>query len=329
MRFLESSWCPICLGIIVTIVIAATIVSGKTKVMGATYTRPFNESEEWIPPSEAQIPATAEGDEIRYGKELIVNTSKYLGPKGIIAAKSNGMNCQNCHLNAGRQNFANPFSAAASTYPKYRDRSGRVESLQFRVNECMERSMNGTPLDSTSEEMKAMVAYLKWIGNDVPNGFKPIGAGVEELPFLSRAADPIKGNQVYVAKCERCHGPNGEGLMAADSTAYTYPPLWGGHSYNISAGLFRLSRLAGFIKNNMPFGVSKSNPELNTEQAWDVAAYIVSRPRPEKFFSYDWKKIEKKPVDYPFGPFADNFSTAQHKYGPFGVIKDALKKFSK
>jgi thiosulfate dehydrogenase len=32
-----------------------------------------------------------------YGHELISNTSYYLGPKGKVAALTNGMNCQNCH----------------------------------------------------------------------------------------------------------------------------------------------------------------------------------------------------------------------------------------
>jgi len=37
----------------------------------------------------------------KYGRELIENTSYYLGPKGIVTQITNGMNCQNCHLNGG------------------------------------------------------------------------------------------------------------------------------------------------------------------------------------------------------------------------------------
>ncbi len=71
----------------------------------------------------------------------------------------------------------------------------------------------------------------------------------------------------------------------------------------------------------MPYGVSWQNPELTNEKAWDVAAYISSKQRPQKFFLYDWPNIAKKPVDYPFGPYADSFSQAQHKYGPFLSMK--------
>jgi thiosulfate dehydrogenase len=279
-------------------------------------------AEQWLAPDESSIPATPEGDNIRYGRELIVHTAKYLGPKGIIAPLSNGMNCQNCHIEAGTKPFGNCFSAVAATYPKYRDRSGRVESIEFRINECMERSLNGKPLDSTSLEMQAMVAYLKWVGAGVPKGFKPKGAGTHELSFLKRAADTIQGKAVYIDRCQRCHGENGAGVKAEDGASYTYPPLWGANSYNVSAGMYRLSRLAGFIKDNMPFDSAQLGYQLSNEEVWDVAAFINSQPRPQKRFAYDWPNIATKPVDHPFGPYADGFSEQQHKYGPFEPIKE-------
>ncbi|MFL5772939.1 MAG: c-type cytochrome, partial [Flavisolibacter sp.] len=220
----------------------------------------------------------------------------------------------------GTQNFGNPFSYVANNYPKYRDRSGRIESTEFRINECMQRSMNGKPLDSLSTEMRAFVAYVKWVGNNVPKGIRPKGAGPGKLPILDRAADPERGKLVYTAHCNRCHGDNGQGIFNQDSTAYLYPPLWGDHSFNVSAGLLRLSGLSAFIRNNMPFGVTYRKPELTEEEAWDVAAYISSKPRPQIFFSYDWKDLKKKPFDYPFGPYTDNFSEQQHRYGPFTIM---------
>jgi len=58
------------------------------------------------------------------------------------------------------------------------------------------------------------------------------------------------------------------------------------------------------------------------EEAWDVAAYVNSQSRPSKDLSADWPKIAAKPVDHPFGPFSDGFDEKQHKYGPFGPIKE-------
>jgi len=188
----------------------------------------------------------------------------------------------------------------------------------------MQRSMNGVALDSLSLEMKAMVAYLEWVGKDVPKSIRPKGAGTQTLSFLKRAANAQNGKMVYINYCQRCHAENGEGVLNTDGTTYTYPPLWGNDSYNVSAGLYRLSNLAGFIKSNMPYGeVTWKNPRLSDEEAWDVAAYISSQQRPVKLFSYDWPNVSKKPVDYPFGPYADGFTEVQHKYGPFDPIKNA------
>lgn len=273
-------------------------------------------SEFWEAPDESTAP-----EEVNYGKALIMRTAEYLGPAGSVQKITNGMNCQNCHLDAGTKIYGNNYSAVASTYPKFRARSGTEESIEKRVNDCMERSLNGTALSTDSRELKAIVAYIKWLGKDVPKGESPKGSGLVEVAFLDRAADPAKGKLVYDAKCMSCHQADGEGVFNADKTAYTYPPLWGNHSYNQGAGLYRLSRLAGYVKANMPLGTNHTNPQLSDEEAWDVAAYINTQPRPGKDLSKDWPDISKKPIDHPFGPYSDTFSEKQHKYGPFAPIK--------
>ncbi len=39
---------------------------------------------------------TADGDLIRYGRDLIAHTAVYLGSKATVKQITNGMNCQNC-----------------------------------------------------------------------------------------------------------------------------------------------------------------------------------------------------------------------------------------
>jgi thiosulfate dehydrogenase len=284
----------------------------------------------WIGPSRQMIDSTTEsGRLIAYGRDLIANTAYYLGPKGVVMQTTNGMNCQNCHLDAGTKPWGNNYGAVFATYPRFRARSGSVENIYKRVNDCLERSLNGSTLDTLGREMQAIKAYMEWLGKDLPKGKSPAGSGLMEVPFLERPADPLKGLEVYIAQCERCHGKDGSGQLNADGGTYLYPPLWGAHSYTTAAGLYRLSRLAGYVYNNMPFGTSYEAPVLTAEQAWDVAAYINSQPHPVKVFKEDWPDISTKPYDHPFGPFADTFPESQHKFGPFAEIrkhKEATRK---
>lgn len=280
----------------------------------------------WQAPDSAAIPKTPEGDLIRYGRELIAHTAIYLGPSGTVASISNGMNCQNCHLKAGKKWKGNNYAAVAATYPKLRARSGTIESVEKRVNDCLERSLNGQPLEHDSHEMKALVAYIRWVGSGVSKGSVPEGTGITDLPLLDRPADGTKGLIIFQSRCARCHGLSGKGTKKPESREWLYPPLWGEGSFNNGAGLLRLSRLAGFIHDNMPYDSVDAKSKLTAAEAWDVAAFISSQPRPSKDFSLDWPDITQKPFDHPFGPYADSFTQEQHRYGPFGPIVQARKK---
>jgi thiosulfate dehydrogenase len=279
----------------------------------------------WQPADVFEISDKKKSDEVLYGRDLIIHTAYYLGPRGRIAQQSNGLNCQNCHLDAGTKPFGNNYGSVASTYPKVRARSGKMESIEKRINDCFERSLNGKPLEENSKEMRAMVAYMKFLGENVPKGEKAAGSGLKDLPLLARAADPQKGKVVYDLRCASCHQVNGQGIIDGIGQSYVYPPLWGSHSFNDAAGLSRISNMAKYVKYNMPLGVSHDAPELSDEEAWDVAAYIESKPRPHKPTPKDWPDITKKPMDHPFGPYADQFSELQHKYGPFTAMKKAKK----
>ena len=81
----------------------------------------------WTAPSTSIISDPEHKKQIEYGKDLIAHTAKYFGPEGIIEKnRTNGLNCQNCHLDAGTKIFGNNYSAVASNYPKFRARSGQV-----------------------------------------------------------------------------------------------------------------------------------------------------------------------------------------------------------
>lgn len=327
--YLKADWFPLLLTIIVVTVVAVNCIAGHKESKSisrrlAAYTAAQAIDTVWRGWSKYQIPAgTADGNLIWYGHELIANTSFYMGPNGTVAQITNGMNCQNCHLDGGTVPFGNNFGKVYATYPKYRARNNGIQNIYDRINDCLQRSLNGKTMDTATREMQAIYAYFKWLGEEVPKGVARGGTSLMKLPYLERAADPLAGKQIYAANCQSCHGTNGEGQLKSGSTGYTYPPLWGEHSYNDGAGLYRLSSFAAFVKNNMPFGTDYHNPKLSNEEAWDVAAFVNSQPRPHKDQAADWQDLAKKPVDFPFGPYADTFSERRHKYGPFKSIKNA------
>jgi thiosulfate dehydrogenase len=282
----------------------------------------------WTAPDSNTIPHNDSGQLILYGKKLIHETAKYFGPQGSIGKNANGMNCQNCHLESGTRVWAGNFGSVASMYPRFSERRGSAETVNQRISDCFERSMNGMAPDSNSLEMKAMKSYILWVGKDVERGKKPAGTGLEPLTFLKRAADTANGRLVYIRKCQLCHGANGEGKPDSLNAGYLYPPLWGKHSYNTAAGLYRLTKFAPFVKANMPFGSEYDKEQLTVEEAWDLAAFVNSQPRPVKKFRQDWPNISLKPVDIPEGPYKDSYTSFQHKYGPFEPIARYKKEMA-
>ena len=106
-----------------------------------------------------------------------------------------------------------------------------------------------------------MAAYIQWLGQAVPKNQAPKGVGLKKLAVMTRAADPVKGHELFISKCQSCHGVDGQGLPKPEDRSTKYPPLWGDHSYNEAAGLYRVSTFAGYIKTNMPFGATADNPQ--------------------------------------------------------------------
>jgi thiosulfate dehydrogenase len=263
-------------------------------------------------PYKKPLPGKAE-----YGYQLITQTSDWYGQGGRISIRSNGMNCSHCHLDAGKNLQAIPLTSVFKQYPRFRDRSGTKESLFKRVKDCFERSLQTTAPDSSSREFQAIEAYLKWLEENSPVDSIPR----EPLTFLPRAADYNKGSRLFDNHCSRCHGWNGKGLSAADRISYRYPPLWGLNSYSTGAGMYQVTKLARFIKYNMPYDKPPGKILLTDEEAYDLAAYINSQERRTFDISQDWPLISTKPVDYPFGPYADSFSAERHKYGPWLNMK--------
>jgi thiosulfate dehydrogenase len=243
----------------------------------------------WRPPTLAELPADSLGDAVRRGRALVTATAESL-PRFV----GGNLTCTSCHLDEGRRGTAAPLTGVFARYPKYIDRTGAVVSMEDRVNYCMTRSLAGTRLPNDSREMQDMVAYLAYMARGVP-----IGAHlpVEGMPVMPKdVGDTMRGAVVYATACARCHGPDGAGMAKV-------PALWGPSSFSIGASMARQERAASFIRHNMPFDKPGT---LSDREAYDVAAFITAKPRPD---------MPEKAHDWPFGgaPPDVPYDTKDHK----------------
>ena len=229
------------------------------------------------PPSLEDVPEGPLGEAITYGHKLVNETYSVADPY-----VGNKLSCTSCHAGAGVDEVSSLVGVTA-VYPQYIPRSGKIVTIEDRINGCMVRSMNGEKFEANSDELKAMVAYFTYISEGIPVGADMPWRNtnnMENVPTPSVS----NGEQLYQKSCISCHAVDGSG-----TDPNTGPALWGDNSFNDGAGLARISKMAGYIKNNMPVG---GEGTLSDQDAADLATYILAQDRPE------WKNHDK---DWPNG----------------------------
>jgi thiosulfate dehydrogenase len=212
------------------------------------------------------LPTGPVGQSILYGHEIIVKTHRLM-PDYVRA----DMSCAACHLAAGAQPRGGSFIGVYGRFPQWNKRAHRVIALQDRVAECFLYSMNGKAPAYDSKAMVAIVAYIAWISRGTPVGAQQSASDryIEPLPAASPSV--TRGAALYAQQCAACHKANGNGVGGA------FPPLWGASSFNQGAGMAHIDRMTGFVRYNMPQNAPGS---LSLTQAYDVAAFVLSHPRP-------------------------------------------------
>jgi thiosulfate dehydrogenase len=243
------------------------------------------------PPTMEKVPEGPLGESIKLGFKLMNETNTAL-PNNV----GNNLACSSCHGTGGTDSTS-PLTGVTAVYPAYNPRAGKVLTIEDRINGCFKRSMNGKPLEANSDEMRGMVAYLNYISTDVPIGIKErpwvIKNSLQNVP----TSDLANGEKIYQQSCSACHGADGAGTGPTSG-----PALWGSKSFNIGAGMGRISTAAGYIKRNMPLGEMGGIKQgsLTDQQAADLAGFILSKERPdfaEK--ANDWP-LGDAPADVPY-----------------------------
>jgi thiosulfate dehydrogenase len=243
----------------------------------------------WLRLSVDSLPNDSMGVSIRRGRALMASTHDSLPQFAPSSLK-----CVSCHLDNGLRKYAMPWVGSYSRFPQYRARSGKIDLIEDRVNDCFERSMNGKALAISGRDMRDIVAYLAFLSRGIPVGAEMDGQGLVRLKPVP--GEMNRGVALFASTCARCHGANGQGTALA-------PPLWGPHSYNTGAGMANIVTAASFIHALMPI----DRPgQLTEQQAFDIATYINTRPRPNfAAKSRDWPKGGKPPgADYRILPAA-------------------------
>ncbi|HTP98560.1 MAG TPA: c-type cytochrome [Casimicrobiaceae bacterium] len=231
---------------------------------------PPAEQVKFTPPEPDAIPDTPFGAMVRLGRDVFVDTQRYAKPY-----VGNGLNCSDCHLDAGRLAGSAPMWAAYVAFPAFFPKDNQVDTFGRRVEDCFLFSMNGRtpPLDSAV--ITGLIAYSHWMATGAPVGAYLAGRGYPPIADAPQPPSAARGRAVYTAHCAACHQAGGGGLK--QDGRYAFPPVWGSESYNAGAGMARVPTAAAFIKANMPAGQGGT---LSDQDAWDVAAYVNGEPRP-------------------------------------------------
>jgi thiosulfate dehydrogenase len=250
------------------------------------------------PPESALPPRPEDAAAVLLGENIFLDTPRY-----APGYAGNVLSCRNCHTDRGRNPVSSPMWAAVPIYPKYRSKNRTVNSLAMRIEGCFRYSQNGTPPPPDSKEIVALMTYMNWLATGLPMGIQPKASGYPDLAAPEAEPDRLRGKEVYADSCAVCHGEDGQGRVVAD--AQVMPPLWGPQSYNWGAGMHTLDNAAAFVYANMPYGATGT---LTPQQAWDVAAWLDSQPRPQdpRFT----ETVEKTHELYHKGHVHDYYGTA-------------------
>jgi sulfur-oxidizing protein SoxA len=147
------------------------------------------------------------------------------GRAAFDQAGKNGRSCASCHSPLAKESVG--LGGAASRYPRFDEKLGRVMGIEEQVNNCRERRMASDPLPLGSRAMNLLAGYVKYLGRG--NAIKiDTGAAGDEAFERGRALFQRKAGQLNFS-CADCHDAaagkwaRGQRLQKLDQTAGEWP----------------------------------------------------------------------------------------------------------
>lgn len=240
----------------------------------------------WVEPDPKDIPKGPQGDLIRYGIELLNNTSEWIGPNAKdhrLRFAGNNLNCVSCHQAGksglpGTKKYAIPWINVINDYPQLDTKTMTVFSLEMRIAGMMGKG--AVQIKNDSKEMRAIVAYMKWLGEKTKRNKNMVGTKLDgNITLPNRPADPSRGKALYATHCTACHGEQGLGVKKPNfdtGGGYTFPPIAGNDTYDDGGHMYMIPLLTAFVYSNMPQGASHEKPLLSITDAYDISAFVNS-----------------------------------------------------
>lgn len=205
--------------------------------------------------------------------------------------RGNHVSCDHCHQSVGDKQdgegnrLKGSLSLGASwvmadMYDRF---TGLLLPYELRQMQCYINSSNGYKPNIADDVIRDVTAYSRFLSAalDLKIGNHYEEQGIDEIAAsatLKQGDDYVRGEALYRAKCQACHGAQAFGLVANGQVvapALAGPNAWNQQSRNYFNYVSTI--LPGFICRNMPLGAENT---LENQECRDIAFYIGNLPRP-------------------------------------------------
>ncbi|MBY0437886.1 MAG: c-type cytochrome [Burkholderiales bacterium] len=201
------------------------------------------------------------------------------------------VSCNHCHQGVGDKQDAEgnrllgSLSLGASwvmadMYDRF---TGLLLPFELRQMQCYINSSNGYKPNIADDLIRDVTAYTRFLSAalGLQIGVSYEEQGVDEIPAShtgKQGDDYIRGEAIYRAKCQHCHGAQGHGIEV--NGHLIGPAVAGPNSWNMQSRnyfYYVATILPGFICRNMPLGAENT---LTNQECRDIAYFISNLPRP-------------------------------------------------
>jgi sulfur-oxidizing protein SoxA len=192
---------------------------------------------------------------------------------GEAAGKKN-LSCASCH-----QDAQSSMRGVAARYPQIDAESGKLVSLEARINLCRGRRMGAEPLRYESEDLLAITAYVARQSRGVPIAASIAGPARSHLD-AGEAAYRLRRGQMNLS-CAHCHEENWGKRLLSETISQGQPNAYPAYrlEWQTLGSLERRLRacLSGIRAEMLPYG-SPEYLDLELYLAWRAQGLPIEAP---------------------------------------------------